>query len=208
MIRFALALTLLSAIACGQADDLERPEPPAGANLETATFGGGCFWCVEAILERLDGVYDVVSGYAGGQVENPTYRQVCSGTTGHAEVCQLRFDPERISYNDLLEVFFKTHDPTTRDRQGADVGPQYRSIVLYHSPEQKEVAEKLRDALQASGLWADPIVTEIEPYLTFYEADEGHQDYFDLNGQQPYCRAVIEPKIEKFLKEFAERARD
>jgi peptide-methionine (S)-S-oxide reductase len=176
--------------------------PKAGAT-ETATFGGGCFWCVEAVLEQLDGVLDVKSGYMGGHVFNPTYKQVCTGTTGHAEVVQLTFDPSRISYEKLLEVFWKLHDPTTPNRQGNDEGPQYRSVIFYHSDAQREAAEKAKAALAASGAHGGaPIVTEITKAGPFFEAEGYHQDYYRLNKEQPYCRAVIAPKLEKLHLEY------
>ena len=172
---------------------------------EYATFGGGCFWCVEAIFERIAGVHKVVSGYAGGQVVNPSYKQVTTGRTGHAEVIQISYDPEKVSYKVLLEIFFKTHDPTTLNRQGADVGTQYRSIVLYHQDEQREEAEKVIDALNNAGIWEDPIVTQVEPFEKFYSAEGYHQEYFENNPNQGYCRVVIQPKVEKFEKVFKEK---
>ena len=171
-------------------------------NLEKATFGGGCFWCTEAVYQELQGVHSVTSGYSGGKKENPTYEEVCSGFTGHAEVIQVEFDPSRTSFADLLEVFWRTHDPTTLNRQGADVGTQYRSVIFYHSEEQKQVAEELRSKLDASGAYADPIVTEISPLEKFYAAEKYHQDYYRQNSGQGYCRAVIAPKLSKFRKAF------
>jgi len=173
--------------------------------LATATFGAGCFWCVEAIFERLEGVREVVSGYSGGHVEDPTYKQVCTGSTGHAEVCQVRFDPAVVSFEELLEVFWKTHDPTTKNRQGADVGTQYRSAIFYHDERQKELAQEYKEALDESGAFERPIVTEIVPFERFYPAEDYHQEYFALNPQQGYCRAVIAPKVEKFEKVFRDR---
>ncbi|MGH3087299.1 MAG: peptide-methionine (S)-S-oxide reductase MsrA [Rubrobacteraceae bacterium] len=172
---------------------------------EVATFGGGCFWCVEAVFKELRGVEKVESGYSGGHVENPTYRQACSGTTGHIEVVQVTFDPEEISFRDILSVFFATHDPTTKDRQGADVGPQYRSAVLYHDEDQKRVAEELIAELEADGIWNAPIVTEVTPFEKFYVAEDYHQDYFENNPGQPYCQVIIAPKVAKFRKENLER---
>jgi len=174
----------------------------AMSNIEIATFGAGCFWCVEAVFQQLKGVQRVVSGYAGGQVANPTYQQVCSGTTGHAEVIQITFDPAVISYADLLEVFWRTHDPTTLNRQGADVGTQYRSAIFYHSEEQKRIAEQSLAEADASNLWPNPIVTRIAPLDRFYEAESYHQDYYRLNSNQRYCQLVIDPKLRKFRKEF------
>ena len=171
---------------------------------EVTTLGAGCFWCVEAIFQDVQGVHRVVSGYAGGSVECPTYQQVCSGATGHAEVVQVTFDPAVISFEDLLFIFWRTHDPTTLNRQGADVGTQYRSVIFYHTDEQKEIAERSKQATDASALWHDPIVTDIQPFINFYEAEEYHQHYFALNPNQPYCRAIIDPKVRKFRKQFRE----
>lgn len=168
-----------------------------------ATFGGGCFWCLEPIFRELRGVRDVEVGYSGGHVENPTYDQVCRKDTGHAEVVRVTFDPDEIRYEDLLDVFFAIHDPTTPDRQGADVGPQYRSIVLVENDEQRSAVEAAVSALEASGKWSDPIVTEIEPLQTFYRAEETHQEYWARNPDVPFCRLVIDPKVEKFRKRFA-----
>ena len=172
---------------------------------ELATLGGGCFWCLEAVYKDLKGVESVVSGYAGGDVENPTYEQVCGGRTGHAEVVQIAFDPQVVTYRDLLDVFFTIHDPTTKDRQGADVGPQYRSIILYHDPEQKAAAEQAIAELEAKGIWHAPIVTEVAPLETFYPAEAYHQDYFEQNPRQRYCQIVIAPKVAKFRKEHLAR---
>ncbi|MCH8021628.1 peptide-methionine (S)-S-oxide reductase MsrA [candidate division KSB1 bacterium] len=176
--------------------------------LETTTLGAGCFWCIEAVFQNLKGVQSVVSGYTGGQVENPTYEQICTGTTGHAEVAQIIFDPAVISFEDLLYVFWRTHDPTTLNRQGADVGTQYRSAIFYDSEEQKEIAEKSKAKTDASDLWPDPIVTEISQLDKFYNAEEYHQDYYKLNPNQPYCRLVIDPKIRKLKKEFSNKLKD
>jgi len=165
--------------------------------METATLAGGCFWCLEAVFERLEGVVGVVSGYTGGQDPNPTYKQVCTGTTGHAEAVQVTFDPEVISFHQLLEVFFSIHDPTTLNQQGADVGTQYRSAIFYHSPEQKAEAERMIKELQASGDRSNPVVTEVRPLTAFYPAEDYHQDYYRHNPDQPYCRAVIAPKLAK-----------
>ena len=162
-----------------------------------ATFGAGCFWCVEAVLEQVDGVLDVSSGYMGGHVDNPTYKEICTGRTGHAEVVQVRFDPEVLSYGDLLEWFFRLHDPTTLNRQGADVGTQYRSAIFYHSEEQRAAAETAKKTLDANGAFADPIVTEITAASTYYSAEEYHQDYYRQNKEQGYCQMVIAPKLGK-----------
>jgi peptide-methionine (S)-S-oxide reductase len=174
-------------------------------NFETATFGGGCFWCVEAIFERVNGVHAVVSGYSGGTVTNPDYKMVTSGTTGHAEVVQITFDPEIVTYLELLEIFFGTHDPTTLNRQGADVGTQYRSIVLYHDEEQRRLAQEVIKELDSEGIWSDPIVTELKAFDRFYSAEDYHQEYFENNPNQGYCRLVINPKVEKFEKVFKEK---
>lgn len=167
---------------------------------QVATLAGGCFWCLEAVYEQLQGVEQVESGYAGGTVAYPTYRQVCNGTTGHAEVVQITYDPGVVTYRELLEVFFDIHDPTTLNRQGADVGTQYRSAIYYHTAEQKETAEQMIRELEAAGKWRDPIVTEVTPLDVFYKAEDYHQEYFRNNGRQPYCRAVIAPKVIKFRK--------
>ncbi len=174
-------------------------------NLKKAIFGSGCFWCAEAVFEMVKGVHLVVSGYAGGTVENPTYEQVCSGSTGHAEVIQITYDPDIISYDELLQIFWKTHDPTTLNRQGNDVGTQYRSVIFYHDDEQKQLAEKYKKELDASGAWENPIVTEIVPLTNFYEAEDYHQDYYENNPYQGYCTFVIAPKLEKFEKVFKEK---
>lgn len=171
-------------------------------NVELATFGGGCFWCTEAVYQEVKGVLQVVSGYAGGTIENPTYQQVCGGATGHAEVIQITFEPEVISYEELLYIFWRTHDPTTLNRQGADVGTQYRSVIFYHNEAQKVLAEKSKAETDASGLWPRPIITEIAPLGKFYPGEGYHQNYYRTNPNQSYCRMVIDPKIKKFRKEF------
>lgn len=170
--------------------------------METVTFGSGCFWCTEAVFEQLKGVSSVVSGYSGGHVENPSYEQVTTGRTGHAEVCQIQFDPEQISFEDMLEVFFNTHDPTTLNRQGNDVGTQYRSVIFYRTEDQREIAERVKTELDNSGTWKTPIVTEIVPLEKFYPAEDYHQNYFRNNPNQGYCRMVIAPKLDKFEKVF------
>lgn len=184
---------------CINAVALEKVE----ASLEKATFGGGCFWCTEAIFRELNGVYSVESGYSGGSVDNPEYREVCNGTTGHAEVIQVLFDPDTISYRDLLEIHMATHDPTTLNRQGADTGTQYRSVVFAHDDEQREVAEELLAALKEE--YKDPIVTDIAPLETFYKAEEYHQDYFERNSSAGYCQAVIAPKLQKFREKYSRK---
>ncbi|QDU73322.1 Peptide methionine sulfoxide reductase MsrA 2 [Bremerella volcania] len=173
------------------------------ADLLTATFGGGCFWCTEAVFLELRGVKSVESGYAGGHVANPTYEQVCTKTTGHAEVIQITYDPEVVSYEDLLEIFFQTHDPTTKDRQGNDVGPQYRSAVFYHSDEQKQTAEAFIAKLNESGAFPAKIVTEVTEINNYYPAENYHQDYLANNPSNPYCAMVVRPKVDKFRKQFA-----
>ena len=170
---------------------------------EIATLGGGCFWCLEAVYDRMEGVLDVQSGYMGGQGTNPSYRAVCSGTTGHAEVVQVAFDPAITPYREILEVFFTIHDPTTRDRQGNDVGTQYRSVIFYHSESQRETAESVIRELEEQNLWGRPIVTEVREASTFYPAEDYHQEYFANNPAQPYCTFVVEPKVRKFREKFA-----
>lgn len=171
--------------------------------LETATLGSGCFWCTEAFFLPVKGIESVVSGYSGGKVKNPTYREVCTGLTGHAEVVQIKFNPQVISYAEVLEIFWNTHDPTTLNRQGADEGTQYRSAVFYHSDEQKKVAEAYKKQLDQSGIYKNPIVTEITPFTVFYPAEDYHQNYYALNPNQGYCQYVIRPKVEKFKKQYA-----
>ena len=172
-------------------------------DFKKATFGAGCFWCVEAVFQDLKGVQSVVSGYTGGQVENPTYREVCSGSTGHAEVAQITFNPSVISYEELLEVLWHSHNPTTKNRQGADVGTQYRSAIFYHNDDQKEIAEKSKAKTDASALWDDPIITEITPLDQFYKAGKDHQNYYKNNPSAGYCSFVIAPKMKKLRKEFS-----
>jgi peptide-methionine (S)-S-oxide reductase len=173
--------------------------------MATATLAGGCFWCLEAVFLRLRGVHRVESGYAGGHVENPGYRAVCSGTTGHAEVVQIEFDPEEISYRELLEVFFAIHDPTTLNRQGADVGTQYRSAIFYHDQAQQQTAERTIAELEEQKIWDDPVVTEIVPLERFYPAEDYHREYYDRNPEQGYCQVVISPKVAKLRQKFAEK---
>jgi peptide-methionine (S)-S-oxide reductase len=187
-------------------EPMPEPETPAtpdtssetgGSSTEVATFGAGCYWCVEAVLEQIDGVQDVTSGFMGGDVPNPSYRDVCTGRTGHAEVVQVTFDPDVLPYEELLDWFWRLHDPTTLNRQGADVGTQYRSAIFYHSEAQREAAEKSKREADASGVFSDPIVTEITAAGPYYQADEYHQDYYRQNKEQGYCRVVIRPKLEK-----------
>jgi peptide-methionine (S)-S-oxide reductase len=206
LIYLALVATLS---ACSQSPSSHQKITLPAMNtssdtLEIATFGAGCFWCVEAVYQQVNGVIKVESGYAGGQVKNPSYKEVCTGRTGHAEVCQITFDPRIVNYNQLLEVFFGTHDPTTLNRQGGDVGTQYRSSIMYHNDAQKNAAEIAIQAANASGNWNDPVVTEVVPFDTFYRAEDYHMDYFNLHGEQPYCQMVVRPKVEKFKKTFSE----
>jgi len=176
-----------------------------GKNLEKATLGGGCFWCTEAIYKQLKGVVNVIPGYSGGHVKNPSYKEVCSGTTGHAEVVQVEFDPSVVSFAEILEVFFKTHDPITLNRQGADIGTQYRSAVFYHSEKQKRTAREVIRLLEEEKIYSGPIVTEITDFDAFYPAEDNHIDYFAENPNQPYCRMVVAPKVEKFEKIFKDK---
>jgi peptide-methionine (S)-S-oxide reductase len=171
----------------------------------TITLGGGCFWCIEAVLADLKGVNEVVSGYSGGHIENPTYEEVCSGNSGHVEVVQVHFDPAVISLHDLLTIFFTLHDPTTLNRQGNDVGEQYRSVIFYSSEEQKLVAQQVMEEISQQGIWPDPLVTALEPFTVFYEAEDYHQRYYERNENQAYCQFVIEPKVAKLRKEFKEK---
>jgi peptide-methionine (S)-S-oxide reductase len=209
-IALFFTLGLITTISCGSGASKEEKQPifsnqamqniPQGKAI--ATFGAGCFWCVEAVFQQIKGVDTVVSGYMGGKIPNPTYREICTGQTGHAEVAQITFDPAVVSFKELLEVFWQTHDPTTLNRQGADVGTQYRSAIFYHTAAQKEEAEFFKKALDASGAFEKPIVTEITWATTFYVAEDYHQNYYQLNGDQPYCQYVIRPKMEKLEKAF------
>ena len=200
--------SIFSVISCAQKNNTKKSKNMDDAKImsnlktDTATFGTGCFWCTEAVFQELEGVLKVTSGYSGGTVANPTYEQVCSKTTGHAEVCQIVYDPSKITFDELLEVFWKVHDPTTLNRQGNDEGPQYRSVVFYHSDAQKQKAEHYKEELSKSGAWDKPIVTAIEPFRNFYAAEDYHQNYFNNNGNAPYCYFVIRPKLEKFEKVF------
>jgi peptide-methionine (S)-S-oxide reductase len=178
---------------------------PAGVKTEVATFGTGCFWCTEAVFQELKGVVKVYSGYMGGHLANPSYEEVCSGATGHAECLQVFFDPEVLTYDELLEVFWESHDPTQLNRQGNDIGTQYRSAIFYHTEEQREKAEHYKTQLDKEGAYPNPIVTEITPATTFYPAEDYHQDYYNNHGSQPYCYIVIRPKVEKFEKAFADK---
>jgi peptide-methionine (S)-S-oxide reductase len=169
---------------------------------DTATFGAGCFWCVEAQFQMLNGVVSVTSGYSGGKIKNPSYKEVCSGTSGHAEVCQIIYNPAMISYDELLEAFWQTHDPTQLNKQGNDIGTQYRSVIFYHDHQQKELAEKYKKKLNENKVWEKPVLTEISPFTNFYKAENYHQNYYNQNGEAPYCQYVIQPKVEKFKKVF------
>ena len=209
----AISILATSLLSCAQPDNNHKIMTnemnisyPQGGKADTATFGTGCFWCTEAIFQELKGVLKVTSGYSGGHVENPTYKEVCEGTTGHAEVIQIVYDPSKITFDELLEAFWQSHDPTTLNRQGNDVGPQYRSVIFYHNAEQKEKAEKYKKELNASGAFNKPIVTEITPFTVFYPAENYHQQYFENNeNTNPYCQIVIRPKMDKFRKVFKDK---
>lgn len=203
MKKIAFLFLTVSTLAFGQSKTKPMTETQQGLSL--ATFGNGCFWCTEAVFQQLNGVEKVVSGYTGGKVKNPTYKEVCTGLTGHAEVIQLTFDPKKISFEELLEVFWKTHDPTTLNKQGADEGTQYRSAVFYHNDEQKKLAELYKKRLTEAKAFDKPIVTEITAIGEFYAAENYHQNYYNLNGTAPYCSYVIAPKLEKFKKAFSSK---
>jgi peptide-methionine (S)-S-oxide reductase len=210
-----LVFSLVSIFAWIQAPEYEEPEgcgdqPRNRSEIlaeagESATLGGGCFWCMEAVFERVEGVVDVRSGYSGGEAIDASYRRVCTGNTGHAEVVYIDFDPDIISYSEILEIFFHVHDPTTPNRQGADVGPQYRSVIFYHSEEQRDTAQSVISEIDSSGLWDREVVTEVSKFEAFYEAESYHQDYFERNPGKAYCRVVIAPKVEKLEDEFGEK---
>jgi peptide-methionine (S)-S-oxide reductase len=203
----------LTFISC--ADSATQPiptlqqQPPMTINpiktTDTATFGAGCFWCVEAVYQQLEGVISVTSGYSGGSIKNPSYKEVCSGLTGHAEVCQIVFDPAKISYTDMLQAFWLSHDPTTLNRQGNDEGTQYRSVIYYHDDQQKKLSEQYKKELDTSHAYSNPVVTEISALGDFYVAENYHQNYFNENGDQPYCQFVVKPKVEKFRKVFKDK---
>jgi len=213
--KFIFILLTGNIISCAQTNDkntatmttnnIQNPTSNIDHSQDTATFGAGCFWCVEAVFQSLEGVDTVISGYAGGKIKNPSYKEVCSGNTGHAEVCQINFDPNKISYEDLLKAFWLSHDPTTMNRQGNDEGTQYRSVIFYHNDTQKEIAKKLKKELDASGSWDAPIINEISPLTNFYAAENYHQNYYNSNPNQSYCSYVIGPKLEKFKKVFKEK---
>lgn len=202
-----LALTISACAQSGKSKDKVPGDMEVNNNVKTekATFGGGCFWCTEAQFQYLDGVTKVESGYAGGTVANPTYEEVSSGTTGHAEVIQVTYDPSKITYEELLQAFWQSHDPTQLNRQGNDVGPQYRSVIFYHNEDQHKLADLYKDKLQQSGAYDKPVVTEIAPMTAFYKAEDYHQNYYNQNGSQPYCHFVIQPKLEKFKKVFKDK---
>jgi peptide-methionine (S)-S-oxide reductase len=208
---FLMSLLLGSLIlSCSMESSMNTSQPknePAAIppGQEVVTLGGGCFWCIEAVFDELKGVNRVESGYSGGSVVNPTYRQVCTGTTGHAEVVQISFDPKVIALKELLEVFFTVHDPTTLNRQGPDVGTQYRSVIFYRGAEQKAVAEQMIKQIETAKLWNGPIVTEVVPFSAFYKAEDYHQEYFKLNGSAPYCRFLIAPKVAKFREHYRDK---
>lgn len=207
-IAFALQVQASCAPAHQAPSSFPDMAPSPSMTTDTITLGAGCFWCVEAVFSELKGVLSVTSGYMGGTVKNPSYKEVCTGRTGHAEVAQIVFDPSQISVAQLLEVFWQTHDPTTLNRQGADVGTQYRSAIFWHTEEQRAIAEDLKARLDASGAFPAPIVTEITPASVFYKAEDYHQDYYAQNGTQGYCQMVIKPKLEKFRKVFADRLKE
>lgn len=212
VLRVLLIIFLFSLNSCGKEKSyntrVEDEIKINGVKMDTATFGAGCFWCTEAVFKSLKGVYKVTSGYSGGHKENPTYEEVCTGTTGHAEVTQIEFNPAEIKFDELLEVFWRTHDPTTLNRQGADVGTQYRSIIFYHNDEQKKTAEYYKDKLGQEKIWDNPVVTEITKFEKFYPAEDYHQDYYANNPNQGYCAFVITPKVEKFKKLFASKLKE
>jgi peptide-methionine (S)-S-oxide reductase len=213
LIGTLLVGAFLSLVACSNqsknlpTEQIEDKTMEVNTKYDSATFGAGCFWCVEAVFQQLKGVQSVASGYSGGQIKNPTYKEVCSGLTGHAEVCRIVFDPQIITYKELLEAFWASHDPTTLNRQGADVGTQYRSVVFYHNADQKELAEKYKQRLNEENAFGKPVVTEISELKDYYKAEDYHQNYFNENGDAPYCSFVIEPKLEKFRKAFADKVK-
>lgn len=217
-INLKTIITCIAAVffisACGQSKNnsnqkvmTNETNSSTDSNIDTVTFGAGCFWCVEAVFQRMKGVISVKSGYSGGAVKNPSYKEVCQGTTGHAEVCQLTYDKTKVSFDELLEVFWKTHDPTTLNRQGNDHGTQYRSAIFYHSEEQKKLAEKYKEEINKSGAYPNPVVTEITAFSNFYPAENYHDNYFNQNSSEPYCKYVIQPKVEKFEKIFKDKVK-
>lgn len=209
LLAVALIMLMLAAGSVFTQQQSQTEEEPMNTeNLEEATFGAGCFWCVEAVFEELKGVKSVKAGYAGGEIKNPTYRQVASGTTDHAEVARILYDPSVITYEQLLTVFWHTHDPTTLNRQGPDVGPQYRSVIFYHNEKQRKIAEQSLEEVDKSDLWEDPIVTKIQPIKNYSEAEDYHQNYYENNPNAGYCQVVIAPKLKKFRKEFSHLLKD
>jgi peptide-methionine (S)-S-oxide reductase len=208
-------LLIASILALMQKPEVKGLEPdgedvatsPTQLNVsgEVATLGGGCFWCIEAVFAEIRGVQDVKPGYSGGSAEDATYRRVCTGKTGHAEVVQIIFDPETITYREILEIFFHVHDPTTLNRQGADVGTQYRSVIFYHNEDQRAMAEEVMSEVESSGVWGGPLVTELTPFQAFYQAEDYHDDYYENHRNQPYCRVVIDPKLSKLRKDFEDK---
>jgi len=206
------ACIMLTLPGCSQPQSTNQQTPPMTQNtpssqIDTATFGGGCFWCTEAQFQLLDGVLSVQSGFSGGSVKNPSYKEVCTGQTGHAEVIQVTYDTTKLSYDELLEAFWTSHDPTQLNRQGNDIGTQYRSVIFYHNENQHQLAESYKKKLNDSGAYEKSVVTEISPSSVFYKADDSHQNYFNENGDQPYCQFVVAPKVEKFRKVFKEHLR-
>ena len=204
---FVLTISTLMSLFCqaqknNTTKSLNMTDNKNNVKMDTATFGTGCFWCTEAIFQEVEGVSKVTSGYSGGKADNPTYKQVCSGTTGHAECLNVVYDPAKITFDELLEIFWQVHDPTTLNRQGNDIGTQYRSVVFYHNEEQKNKVEKYKAELNKSGAWDNPIVTTLEPFVKFYPAEDYHQNYYNDNTGQGYCQFVIRPKVEKFQKVF------
>lgn len=203
---FVLFSVFISLIACNQAQSevkiFNKPMETSSKVVDTITLGAGCFWCVEAVFQRLEGVHSVQSGYSNGSKPNPTYKDVCTGTTGYAEVCQITYDPETLRFEDILEVFFKTHDPTTLNKQGADVGTQYRSGIYYHNNSQRQIAESILKQIEKERIYSNPLVTEIKAVANYYPAEDYHQNYYNQNSNQSYCSFVITPKLEKFEKIF------
>lgn len=212
MHRLAAVVSILALAAVAACDEssskepsVKKTPPPSGSASKLATFGGGCFWCVEAVFQRVEGVESVESGYSGGSTESPTYEQVCTGKTGHAEAIQVRYDSKKVAYETLLEIFFKTHDPTTLNQQGADRGTQYRSVIFFHDAEQQKIAEEVKASLTKEHVYDRPIVTQIVPFERFFKAEDYHQNYFEENPENRYCSAVIPPKLEKLEKLFKDR---
>ena len=216
MNRWMLVMfVMITALASACAQEAPYPDPPTEKmthskdnDMDTATLAGGCFWCIEAVFQRLEGVEKVVSGYSGGSKADADYKTVSTGTTKHAEACQITFDPSVVSYDEILHVFFSAHDPTQLNRQGNDIGPQYRSAIFYHNDDQRRIAEAYIKQLSETGTWSDPIVTEVSSYAEFFPAESYHQNYYDQNGSQPYCAFVVRPKVEKFMKMFKDKIKD